>query len=306
MRVLIIDSGQSFGQGGGWFDTEKCINGFRGMGMHVVCLGRDAPESITIENLNSLVVSFKPDLIFCPLAQTNYGFYLEVVKSGITVPVVMWNGTDDEDFTIAPMLALHTTLYCSASSRRAQEYRNMGSNAIFLPFAADSEIFFPQPICPEYESDLCYVGVPFGNKTELLLPLEKEYKCCFKFGASLMQKEVAKVYCSAKIALSPATHQDIVVPGLAGCSWNSFEAPATGAFLLQRDRPDLHLLYRENEIATFDGTFADLKAKIDYYLQNEEERKGIAEKAYQRTISEHLIQHRLKKVLERLAFYHIH
>ncbi|MCD6500412.1 glycosyltransferase family 1 protein [bacterium] len=94
----------------------------------------------------------------------------------------------------------------------------------------------------------------------------------------------------------------MVAPGEAGCSHSTFEVAATGTFLLQRDRPDLHLLYEKSELATFDGTFLDLKKKIDYYLKHREEREEIAEKAYQRTIREHLYKHRFKRVLKELGF----
>ena len=301
MRVIVIDSGQKFGQGGGWFDTEKNINGFKGMSAEVVCLGRNAPESITVDALKCLIASFIPDFIFSYMAQVNYGFYRQITESGISVPIVLWNGTDDQDFPFTSQISNKVALYCCNSNRFVDRHRSLGVNAIFLPNAADGEVFFKDQVYSEYQSDLCYVGTPFGNKTELLLPLEDRYECCFKFGTILPQREVAKVYNSAKIAVIPATHQDIPAPGKAGCSHSTFEVCATGAFLLQRDRPDLHLLYREDEIATFDGTFADLRTKIDYYLQHDEERETIAERAYQRTISEHLIQHRLNKVIECLG-----
>lgn len=301
MNVLIIDSGQKFGQGGGWFDTEKCVNGFRAIGMSVSCLGRDDADAISTLNFRDLVELHHPDFVFAPMAQANYGFLSQIVNGDFSVPLVFWNGTDDQDFSFTSQISSRVALYCCASSRFVERHRDLGANSIFLPFAADPQIFYPDKVYLDYQSDLCYVGVPFGNKVELLTPLENEYKCCFKFGSMLLQKEVGKVYNSAKIALSPATHQDIVAPGEAGCTWNTFEVSATRAFLLQRDRPDLHLLFRDDELATFDGTFRDFKKKIDYYLGHEEERREIAEKAYRRVISEHLVKHRFGRVLERMG-----
>jgi len=270
--------------------------------LKVNCLGRNNPSLLRIEHLYDLIKSARPDFIFCPMAQANYGFLSEMVNLNLDIPIVLWNGTDDEDFPFASTLAPKVALYCSSSNRWANKYKELGANAIFLPFAADENVFFKDKVYPEYESELCYVGMPFGNKTELLLPLEKEYKCCFKWGAELPQTEVAKVYNSARIALQPATHQDLVAPGMAGCSHATFEVPATGTLLLQRDRPDLWLLYEEDELATFDGSFPDLKEKIDYYLEHKKERQEMAEKAYNRTVREHLYKHRFNKVLRELGF----
>lgn len=56
------------------------------------------------------------------------------------------------------------------------------------------------------------------------------------------------------------------------------ETLGRGGFLIHRDVPGLKEEYPH--LMTYDGTYEDLRAKIDYYLTHEDERKQIVEKNF--------------------------
>jgi spore maturation protein CgeB len=86
-----------------------------------------------------------------------------------------------------------------------------------------------------------------------------------------------------------------------GISVRCFEAAGVGAFQMVDWRPGLgHLFEDGKELITF-TSMADLKAKIDYWLPREAERRAIAEAGQRRAQAEHSYRHRLELLLATLG-----
>lgn len=80
-----------------------------------------------------------------------------------------------------------------------------------------------------------------------------------------------------------------------------FDAPACGGFVLTDYREDAERLFDpETEIAVY-KSLEDMKAKVSYFLENEEERTARARRARRRVLAEHTYVHRMKHMLEMLA-----
>jgi spore maturation protein CgeB len=79
----------------------------------------------------------------------------------------------------------------------------------------------------------------------------------------------------------------------------TLEIPGYGGFLLtQRSQEQAEDLYVEGkEIACFDSV-DELKEKINYYLEHEDERLEIARAGYVRATAEHQAIHRLRRVID--------
>ena len=75
-----------------------------------------------------------------------------------------------------------------------------------------------------------------------------------------------------------------------------FEIAATKGFQILDYREDLFQCYKDDEIVTFQ-TIPELKEKINYFLENPEERKRIAEKMYAKTINYHTWEQRVKEYM---------
>ncbi|MDR2386456.1 MAG: glycosyltransferase [Deltaproteobacteria bacterium] len=102
--------------------------------------------------------------------------------------------------------------------------------------------------------------------------------------------ELAQRYQSAAINLNITSAQM-----KTGLNQRVFDVPATGSFLLTDRRSQLLNLFAPDEIATYQGAeeAADLAS---FYLARPDLRAQIAQKAYQRVLSDHLYLHRLTKL----------
>jgi len=76
----------------------------------------------------------------------------------------------------------------------------------------------------------------------------------------------------------------------------NFEVPGCGGFLLTESVPHLENYYAfDKEIACY-ASLEELKDKLAYYLNHEEERAAIANAGYQRTLKEHTYVHRFTHI----------
>lgn len=84
----------------------------------------------------------------------------------------------------------------------------------------------------------------------------------------------------------------------------TFEVPACGGFLMTQPAEDLaDYLEPGVDCATF-GNFDELVERVRYYLNNEPERRAIAEHGYQRTLAEHTYQARFNAIFEQAGLSH--
>ena len=77
----------------------------------------------------------------------------------------------------------------------------------------------------------------------------------------------------------------------------TFEIPGCGGFLFtERSKQQCEFFEEGKEIACF-STPEELREKVDYYLNHEEERRQMADAAH-REVQNHTYLHRVKKILE--------
>ena len=77
-----------------------------------------------------------------------------------------------------------------------------------------------------------------------------------------------------------------------------FELAGCRAFVISGYSEDIGRYYTEDKEMVFYRTFPELLAKIRYYLPRDEERRGIAEAAYLRTLTEHTYEHRFRDIFK--------
>jgi spore maturation protein CgeB len=93
----------------------------------------------------------------------------------------------------------------------------------------------------------------------------------------------------------------ILVPQIKG---RNFEVPGCGGFLLTGWADNLQDYYQpDREIVSFDNT-DDLVAKIQYYLEHEDERAAIAQAGYERTLRQHTYAHRFTEIFKQIGLHH--
>lgn len=115
-------------------------------------------------------------------------------------------------------------------------------------------------------------------------------------GRGVYNHDKVKAFRGAKIVVNNLHYGEIW-----GLNVRTFEAAGSGAFQMVDWRPGLEQLFAEGqELVAFRG-MQDLKAKIDYWLPREAERREIAQAGMQRAHAEHTYRLRLDLLLSTLA-----
>lgn len=82
----------------------------------------------------------------------------------------------------------------------------------------------------------------------------------------------------------------------------TFEIPACGGFLLTgKPDEDLSEYYTAGKEVEVYSSLSELKAKCQYYLNNEEARRAIAKAGYERTVKEHTYVRRFAEIFKQMG-----
>lgn len=81
----------------------------------------------------------------------------------------------------------------------------------------------------------------------------------------------------------------------------NFEIPAFGGFQLTNYVPSLEHYFEIGRGIALYTSIKDLVLQIDYYLDNEEERREIMINGYKKAINEHTYLNRLKDIFEKIS-----
>ena len=122
--------------------------------------------------------------------------------------------------------------------------------------------------------------------------LNSETRKAFQ-GRYIAKHEKAKAFIGAKINLNTVHYTEV-----SGLNCRAFEIAGCGGFQIVDYKSALNELFEiGKEIVTFD-TIGELKDKVAYYLEHDNERREIAGKGYLRAHKDHTYEKRLVTVLE--------
>lgn len=179
------------------------------------------------------------------------------------------------------------TLFCNYTD--VWEARRLGITAEFLQYGIDPEIYFPAQ-AKRTAPEIVFCGNNYVNQFHLSVQraqmvrfLKKEYGNRFgvygtNWGSeqtgNLMgdQHGEADIYRACKIAIN-FSHFDYE----RYSSDRMFRLMASGALCMTHRYAGLHLDFESGENVVAWDSFEHLKSQIDFYLENENERRRIAE-----------------------------
>ncbi len=276
-------------------------------------------------NLTSCIASarckeFKPDIIIS-IAQAPLNEICLSEFRKLKIPTVFWFVEDFRIMTYWERIAkLYDFFFVIQKGEFFDLLRKRGiKNFYYLPLAADPEIHKPLELnseeLSEYGSDISFVGAGYynrrcmfeglldfnfkiwGNEWDLNSPL-KDY--IQRKGERIEPQEYIKIFNATKINInlhSSPWHRGVNPDG-DFINPRTFEIAACGAFQLVDFRNHLPELYDiGKEIVCFTD-INDLREKIQYYLEREDERSLIAERAREKTLSNHTYKLRLEEMLD--------
>jgi spore maturation protein CgeB len=192
-------------------------------------------------------------------------------------------------------------------------------DSLWLPFACDPEVHRPVDLTDEdrknYGKDLIFVGAFYPNRWEILRNLiglynigiwgpgwqqvvdQRNHHCIHAH--PLHYSEWVKMYNAAKIILI-IHYQDGIIPSFQA-SPKVFEALACRAFVMVDFQKDVFRLFSSGKELVCFNDLQDLKAKIDHFLNRDEERRMIAAAGYEEVLHKHTYRHRLQEMLDHIG-----
>jgi spore maturation protein CgeB len=271
--------------------------------------------------LVSLAAEARPDLAFFALFTDQLDVpTIEAVGRAGGCPTVNWFADDHwrfEDFTrhFAPAFDLAVT----TDADSLPKYRALPGVRVHLSQWACNRYAYGK-VTDELQHDLTFVGQPHGDRRQTVaslqasgLPVE-----CWGFGwpaGPLEHGQMVAVFASSRVNLNLSNSSE--VPGLKArmrrlLRWHpppprppqikgrNFEVPGCGGFLLTERVPHLEDYFElGREVAVFEQA-DDLAAQARYWIENEEERRPVAEAGYQRVLAEHTYDHRFAAIFAAL------
>jgi spore maturation protein CgeB len=261
----------------------------------------------------------KPDIC---LAVGGYRILPEtlVTLKRMGIPTLLW--TTDPPRTefnhVVETAPLYDHVFC-AGTEAIDILAGAGrSDTVWLPFACDPDFHRPVELTDQdkqsYGRDVIFVGAFYPNRWEVLKELIGLYdigiwgpgwqqvidhrnRDCIH-ASHLQYTEWVKMYNAAKIVII-IHYQDGAIPCFQA-SPKVFEVLACRSFVMSDSQKDVFRLFSSGKQLVCFNDVQDLKAKIDHFLNRDEERRMIAAAGYEEVIHKHTYRHRLQSMLDHI------
>ena len=207
-------------------------------------------------------------------------------------------------------------LFCTTSRLALAEHRRLGvERAIYLPFAADTEVYRPIELTAaeraRHGCEVGFVGIWYAERQRLLEALEdfelaiwgprwrhkripSKRLLAYVRGEGLYGQEVVKFYRAASINLNVHAWHGIAPSGM---NMRCFDLPSCGAFLLTDAVEEIEEVFTPGREVEVFGDAEELADKVRYYLANDSERRAIAGRGRAVIEAAHTYRHRMAELL---------
>lgn len=270
-----------------------------------------AIEAYLSEVLIKKTIEFQPDLVvsICPEVLPEM---IEKTKKETDAIVVFWYTDSVANMGRQYMLAAPYDILFTKEPYMVELFRKkLNINTFYLPDACNPIWHNPVELNDDqssyYGCDIAIVGNMYYYRALVLEQftnyqikiwgpmfcrwLRSPLRSVFT-GKYVAREEKAMAFRAAKINLNTLHPSEIY-----GINARTFEITGCGGFQIAEYRPALKDLFEiDKEIVTFE-TIGELKEKVAYYMAHDDERKEIAQRAYERAHREHTYEHRLKTMM---------
>lgn len=268
--------------------------------------GGNGPVQVNYNKIKHEVESFKPDMIMLVAGglcfSKGVSDYLKregIITLGITL-------SDPDVLTTVKKYANRFTYHTTNATKALEMYRKLGlKNTYYLPFGIDSRFFVPTKVYHKYKSDVAIIGHFRPERKILTEELKKRFDTKI-YGVGWPYKDVypvdypewLKVVSSSKIIIDfPKTGK-----GYNNVKVRLFEVTAAGTLLVTQEIDEISNFFEYGKEIVGYKNYDDLYEKIQYYLDNEDERKKIARNAQIRCAHEHTWRRRFIKLFKEIGF----
>ncbi|WP_336788063.1 CgeB family protein [Paenibacillus sp. MMO-177] len=283
------------------------------------------------EGLVQQAAAIQPDMML--VLNGLYTFppdHLEQIAAirALGIKTVIWFVDDPYMTAQTVRIAPHYDVVLTHELGTVPLYRQHGCLQVHhIPLAVNDAVFRPFRADKAYEYEVCFIGVAFWNRVELIDSIAGQLSGRKLFIAGgqwerlkhypllksnihlegIAPEAAAHYYNGSKIVINmhrtdvqgKDNQIEVQVPGLS-VNPRTYDVAACATLQLTDIRADLSSQYRPGyEIETY-GNAQELVQKIDYYLTHEEERLRIAMRGLYRTLRDHTMTTRMATLLNLL------
>ncbi|MGE4356999.1 MAG: glycosyltransferase [Candidatus Omnitrophota bacterium] len=199
---------------------------------------------------------------------------------------------------IKRMVKNYDFIFCAQKEGALKLYKETGKKTFWIPWACDeppADFKFVED--REKVWDICFIGTSgkYSLRKVVLEVLRINYKNIFIGRADY--RELRDYYSKARIVVNYPINNDI--------NARIFEAMSSGSLVItcRIKNNGFSEIFEEGEnIVVFEDILKDMKQKIDYYLQNKEERERITLKGFELVNRYHTYRHRLKEMFKIMGY----
>lgn len=179
---------------------------------------------------------------------------------------------------------LNINILLNSTESYLSHFDNLVNKSFWFPNAYPDDLIYPMNSEKIYNVGFCGNVLNRGNYIDFL------NKFSIKKDIFVIGDEMVKSINSYKIHFNKNISNDI--------NYRTFETTGCKTLLLTNYTPNLEKLYNIGEEVVVYENFQDLEEKINYYLNNEPERKKIEESGYIRAKKDHTYYRRSQTLLE--------
>lgn len=244
-----------------------------------------------IVRLNAFLDLVKPAYVFHPSYKD--AIPVDVWKSiSLKHRTIVWNSDDDRRY--ASFTKEYNDGFRFAVTTYPAIYEEMDhTGKILSQWAANSSYFKPSA---ERTIGVSFVGQKYGNRQKLLDSSTVEIYGKGWPNGFVGFKEMCSILAKSKISISLAGGAD----GNKQLKLRTFEICASGALCLCEYTPGIEWYYEEGDEIVVFSTKEELVDLIEYYTVHVDEQEEIAQAGYDRTMKEHLWEHRFRDIFKQM------
>ncbi len=274
---------------------------------------RNRGYQYALKQINNNIIKtareFKPDLIFVMKGKELSNEALDILKT--IAPTANWYPETIDHWGGIQEVAPHFNYFFAFDDIIVEKLKEEGHpNVHYLPFCADitADTMWPQE-SPDLKYNVSFIGTyhPERSDREHILAKTADYglhiwggpawqKTSLKahYHGAISNEAMLDVYRSSKIVIN---HYIVGLPG-TGINLRPFEVTGAGALLINHDeRSDIFRHFKDGEEFIAFSSEDDIRAKVAHYMENEHQRRGIAQNGFLRTQRDHTYDIRVATVL---------
>lgn len=237
---------------------------------------------------------------------------LETIKLSTDTMIILWEGNFQlfQDFQIKSLYLYDYIFVMDTYLVPLLKGPGKLRNVFYLAQGCDPDIHRPYKLSNQdylkYGADITYIGWGYPNRIQLFeglinynirlwgLGWEQSHKLINFFSKETVYGvRKSKIYNASKISLNlQGPHIQI-----NGISNRPFEILACGGFCISEEKPDLLLHLKPGEEIITYKDIPDLRNKIEYFIQHEDERKEIATMGRKKVLANRTYNHVVNELL---------